>query len=148
MKFLLSWAQQYNILAIALFLLISPTLKAAEKELPESISGSITIDAEELIALANKTEALILIDARLRSDHEQGFIEGSINLPNTITSCNRLKEYANHENVPLIFYCNGPKCDRSLQAVQIALQCNYQNIYWFRGGMDEWKNKHYPYIKQ
>ncbi len=142
------WIRQNITLAILLTTLIPQTLKATEDELPDTISGTKTINAEELIDLATETESLILIDARLRSDHKQGFIEGSVNLPNTLTSCASLKEFTNDESQPLLFYCNGPKCERSTQAVQIAQSCGYQNIYWFRGGMDEWKKKHYPYIKR
>lgn len=148
MKFSRFWIRRSIALQIFFIVLMSPALKAADEEIPDTISGTKTINAEELIDLATETESLILIDARLRSDHKQGFIEGSINLPNTLTSCASLKEFTNDESQPLLFYCNGPKCERSTHAVQIAQSCGYQNIYWFRGGMDEWKKKHYPYIKR
>ena len=40
------------------------------------------------------------------------------------------------------------KCGRSAKAIVIALQCGYSNIYWFRGGFEEWLSKGYPYLQE
>jgi rhodanese-related sulfurtransferase len=47
----------------------------------------------------------------------------------------------------VIFYCNGPRCRRSDNAVMIAAECGYRNLYWFRGGMEAWRADAYPVDK-
>ena len=110
---------------------------------PDEIKGSTKIDAESLIKLASEHDNLVIIDSRIKSDRRQGFIAGSISLPDTETSCFSLFPIINRKNTPTVFYCNGPKCRRSDRAVIIASECGFTNIYWFRGGFEEWKNKNY-----
>jgi rhodanese-related sulfurtransferase len=110
---------------------------------PDTISGTTKIDAESLIQLAREHDDLIIIDSRIRSDRRQGFITGSISLPDTETNCATLIPIIHRKADAVVFYCNGPKCRRSDRAVAIARDCGYTNIYWFRGGFEEWKNKHY-----
>ena len=110
---------------------------------PDSIKGSTTIDAETLIQLAREHDNLVIIDSRIRADRHQGYISDSISLPDTITNCSSLFRLIDKKNTPTVFYCNGPKCRRSDHAVKIADECGYTNIYWFRGGFEEWISKQY-----
>jgi len=109
---------------------------------PDNIAGSTNIDAESLIELARDHEDLVIIDSRIKSDRRQGFITGSISLPDTETNCASLASLTD-KSTPTMFYCNGPKCRRSDRAVSIAKDCGYTNLYWFRGGFEEWKEKRY-----
>lgn len=113
---------------------------------PENIPGTIKINAEQLIELANEISDIRIIDSRIRGDREHGFIEGSINLPDSDTNCETLAEVIPAYSNPVVFYCNGPKCGRSAVAAKRALNCKYQTIYWFRGGFEEWLSKNYPVI--
>ena len=110
---------------------------------PDEIEGSTKIDAESLIRLAGEHKNLVIIDSRIKSDRRQGYIAGSISLPDTETDCFSLFQKINRKNTATVFYCNGPKCRRSDRAIVIASECGYTNIYWFRGGFEEWKNKNY-----
>lgn len=131
-----------SVLIVCLLSAISAT-SADEYISPESITGATKIDAESLIELARETEDLVIIDSRIKSDRRQGYINDSISLPDTETSCTSLIPIIDSKETPTVFYCNGPKCRRSDIAVSIALECGYKNIYWFRGGFEEWKNKKY-----
>ena len=51
------------------------------------------------------------------------------------------------KSTPVVFYCNGINCDRSDKAVVIALGCGYTAIHWFRGGIEEWREKNYPLMQ-
>lgn len=113
---------------------------------PETITGSTRVNAEQLIELVNEIPELILIDSRIRSDRKQGYIEGSLSLPDINTRCDSLAGHIPSKNTPVLFYCNGVKCGRSGKAVTIAVGCGYSNIYWFRGGFKEWLAKGYPYL--
>ncbi len=110
---------------------------------PDEIKGSTKIDAELLIKLAGQYNDLVIIDSRITSDRRQGYITGSISLPDTETNCLSLLSVIDKKNTPTVLYCNGPKCRRSDNAVIIAIKCGYTNIYWFRGGFEEWKKKNY-----
>ncbi len=114
---------------------------------PDTIQGARTIDAEQLIDLVNRDERLIVIDSRIRTDRNLGFIPGSVSLPDTVTDCESLAEVIPEKSGAAIFYCNGPRCRRSDNAVMTATRCGYRNIYWFRGGMEAWRAASYPIDK-
>jgi rhodanese-related sulfurtransferase len=110
---------------------------------PDAIEGSTTIDAEALIQLANEHDDLVIIDSRIQSDRRQGYIANSISLPDIGTDCTTLFRVIHRKDTPTVFYCNGPRCQRSDHAIKIARECGYTNIYWFRGGFEEWISKQY-----
>lgn len=116
----------------------------AKEKVPDMIPGTMKITAEQLIELVETKDDLVIIDARKKADRELGFIEGSINLTDTDTNAETLAAVIRDKNTPVIFYCNGINCGRSVKSSQIALGEGYQNIYWFRGGWDEWTEKSYP----
>ena len=139
---------------IAVFIILTallwvPGIHAEEqKPAPPSIPGSTKVDAEKLIELVGSMPNLLIIDARIRMDRKQGYIEGSISLPDIETDCSSLAVTISSKTTPVLFYCNGPKCGRSVKSVIKANECGYKNIYWFRGGFEEWKEKGYPVLKQ
>lgn len=116
----------------------------AEEIVQESIPGTTKISAEELINLAQKVPALIIIDSRKPSDYFKGHIEGSVNLPDTETNAKSLASHIPSKSTPVIFYCNGIRCGRSAAAAKTAVAAGYTKIYWFRGGWGEWMKKGYP----
>lgn len=128
-------------------LLIFNSASASDYLSPETIDGTTRIDAERLIELAREKKDLVIIDSRIGSDRHQGYITGSISLPDTDTDCTSLLPIIDQKDTPTVFYCNGPKCRRSDRAVVIAHDCGYTNTYWFRGGLEEWKNKNYLLTK-
>jgi rhodanese-related sulfurtransferase len=114
---------------------------------PDTIDGARNIDAEGLIELADQNESPIIIDSRISSDRKLGYIPGSVSLPDTDTSCETLARTVPAKSTPVVFYCNGPRCRRSDNAVVIAASCGYSNIYWFRGGIEAWRKGSYPVEK-
>lgn len=115
-------------------------------ESPESLAIAITIDSEHLIELYQSVPGLKIIDARHYEDHTQGYIETSFNLPLAQTDCKSLSELAGHKEQAMVFYCNGNAADASIGAIQIAADCGYKRLFWFRGGFVEWQDKDYPYM--
>ena len=45
---------------------------------------------------------------------------------------------------PLIFMCNGPECWKSYKASKVAINAGFKNVYWFRGGLPEWRGERLP----
>ena len=58
---------------------------------PDSIPGTTKVDAEGVLELADKNPGLVIVDARIRQDRLQGYIEGSVSLPDVDTNCESLK---------------------------------------------------------
>lgn len=114
---------------------------------PENIEGTTKVTAEEFIELVNDIPDLIVVDSRIPGDRKQGYIEGSVSLPDINTTCDTLAKVIPAKESKTLFYCNGVKCGRSAKAIVIALSCGYKNIYWFRGGFEEWLAKGYPYLQ-
>ena len=143
-------SQPKQIAAFGLFMLICLVTTAAisaNYTSPETIDGTHRIEAEGLIELVNQNEAQVIIDSRISSDRKLGYIPGSISLPDTDTNCDSLARLIPEKSDPVVFYCNGPKCRRSDNAVVIAADCGYTNIYWFRGGIEAWKASNFPIRK-
>jgi len=138
-----------TVTSICVFLASSLFLASAwASKSPESIEGTVKVTAEEFIDLVDKISDLVVIDSRIPGDRKQGFVEGSLSLPDVDTTCDSLSKVISKKDAPSLFYCNGVKCGRSAKAIKIALSCGYSNIYWFRGGFEVWLEKGYPYLQE
>ena len=117
----------------------------AESKAPEFIDGTKRVSAEEVIEIATNTPDLVIIDARKTSDRDAaGWIEGSVGLPDYDTNAESLAKHIPSKATPVLFYCNGVKCGRSVKSSRQAVELGYKNIYWFRGGWEEWTEKGMP----
>ena len=138
-----------NIMLIGLAAIaLSNTAIAGKKEVPKALEGTKIVTAEQVVDLIGDVDALVVVDARKVSDHQKGWIEGSHSLPNTDTTAETLAKLAPSKAGPVLFYCNGIKCGRSYKSAKKAIEYGYTNIYWFRGGMEEWEAKGLPMVKQ
>ena len=133
-----------NIFLFVLFCSISASA-FAEKKAPESIDGTKRVSAEQVVDLVMNNAELVVIDARKASDRDEaGWIEGSIGLPNYDTTADSLAKNIPSKSTPVLFYCNGVKCGRSVESSKKAVSLGYEKIYWFRGGWEEWTQKGLP----
>jgi rhodanese-related sulfurtransferase len=136
-----------RMLLFARVVLAAAPAAAGDYVSPPSIEGAVTIDAEKLIALMVQRKDTVLIDSRLETDRVDGYIEGSVPLVDTRTDCDSLARLIGTRTTPVIFYCNGVRCERSGRAVRIAVSCGYREVYWFRGGIKDWQLKKFPLIQ-
>jgi rhodanese-related sulfurtransferase len=125
----------------------TPNLAKPKIIVPEKISGVTTLSAEQVLEILMSEHPPLLVDARIKQDRDYGYIESSISLPDIETNCNTLtKIVSKNKNKPIIFYCNGVQCGRSVVSIKIARSCGYHHLSWFKGGFAEWKEKGYQYI--
>lgn len=125
-----------------------PLLASAEGKAPDAIDGTKRVSAEEVVELITNTPELVVIDARKTSDRDSaGWIEGSVGLPDYDTSADSLAKHVPSKSTPVLFYCNGVKCGRSVKSSKKAVSLGYKKIYWFRGGWEEWMEKGLPVAK-
>jgi rhodanese-related sulfurtransferase len=122
--------------------------RAEEKLALEQIDGVTRVSAEGLLEEAQRNPQLVIIDSRIAMDRRQGYIEGSVSLPDISTTCVSLARVVPSKQHAALFYCNGVKCGRSVVALGIAKSCGYTRLYWYREGFEDWKQKGYPYLKQ
>jgi len=132
---------------ICFFLLCANNAFAETEAVPEQIEGVTRISAEKLIDLLDEYDDLVIIDARKPSDRAKGFIEDSIPLPDFDTNAATLAQHLASKSTPVIFYCNGEKCGRSVKSSKLAVTEGYSKVFWFRGGWAEWVEKGYPVDK-
>ena len=135
-------------LILSILIMLMCTINVAADKTPTQLSGTTTVNAEEVIALVGKYPNIVIIDSRISSDRLLGYIEGSVNLPDVKTDCVSFASLIPSKTNLTLFYCNGINCNRSANAIKIALNCGYEKIYWFRGGFIEWKSKGYPFLQK
>lgn len=143
MKYILS-------LSVALFLnsYVVPSSLAAPWEAPIALDGATSITADETMDLINQMDELVLIDTRQITQFKEGTIKGSISLPNTRTSPGALANIVPDKFTPVMFYCDSPRCSESMKSIKKAVSYGYANIFWLRGGVNEWIEKGYPVVSQ
>lgn len=44
----------------------------------------------------------------------------------------------------LVFFCSGARCWLSYNATLRAVQAGYTNVYWYRGGIESWREAGLP----
>lgn len=142
----MNMVKQFSIVLMAVFALSNVAI-AGKKEVPPTVEGTTKVTAEQIFDLLDKYPDLVMIDSRKPSDRAKGYIEGSIGLPDTETNAESLAKHVPSKATPILFYCNGIKCGRSVKAAKKAVEYGYTNIYWFRGGWEEWLDKGYPIVK-
>ena len=136
-----------KLLLLPLLFLFSLSAQAEKPTAPDKISGAKNLTAEQVVELILDTPDLIIIDARKSDEYIKGHIEGAINLINTNMTQQTLAAHMASKQTPVLFYCNGVRCLRSTDAAQKAASWGYSNIYWFRGGWFEWREKKLPVSK-
>jgi rhodanese-related sulfurtransferase len=119
---------------------------------PESINGVTRVGAEQVAELSR--QGVTIVDTRTQKEYDNEHVHGAVLAPYVEKSLKEidfdtkkddftaLKTIA--KDKPAVFMCNGPECWKSYKASRTALAEGYTKIYWFRGGMPEWREKHLP----
>ena len=132
-------------LAFTLLLLCVTFPALADKPVaPNSVTGAVLVNAEQVVELILSAPLLAVIDSRHAEEFAKGHIEGAINLLDTDTTAESLARCMHGKDNPVLFYCNGERCLRSSHAAKIAVNLGYKKVYWFRGGWKEWIDKQMP----
>ena len=129
---------------------------------PSQAEGARLIDTAALQRLLDQNPRSVLIDVYRRQWLHGRFIEdpphanvpGSLWLANTgdgelspawqdYFARNLEKASAGHREQPLVFYCRAD-CWLSWNAVKRAATLGYNNLYWYRDGLDAWEQANLP----
>lgn len=135
-----------------LFILCAPALVQGEKKpiVPQTLEGTTVISAEECKKLM--ADGAKAFDVRNALEYGEGHLPGAVSAVYKEKSEKNvhfdagldhfdLKKLPSDTSVPIIIYCNGDTCWKSFKASSVAVRAGYQKVYWFRGGLPEWKEK-------
>jgi rhodanese-related sulfurtransferase len=119
---------------------------------PDKINGATTVGAEQVADLARA--GAVVVDTRSQKEFESEHVRGAINLPYVERSLKETDFDVTKDDFtalvklgktgPVVFLCNGPECWKSYKASRAAVSSGYAKVYWFRGGMPEWREKQMP----
>lgn len=96
------------------------------------------INAQEIKHLLNTNSSAMLIHTLSKIEFIQQHIPNSTNIP-TDNMAKTLK-LPKDKMTPLIFYCMGIRCNYSENSSKIAIKKGYEKVYWFQGGIPEWRS--------
>jgi rhodanese-related sulfurtransferase len=126
---------------------------AQAEQTPQSLAGVKVVQADEVQQLMKSGVAVI--DARVANEYAEEHVKGARNVPYKEKSDKSvdfdskkdsfdLSKLPGDKKAPLVFYCNAGECWKSYKATVVAQRAGYTNLYWFRGGMPEWKSRKLP----
>lgn len=115
---------------------------------PRDLKGASVVDAAAVAALLKGKARYI--DARNDVEFGQAHVPGAMLVPYVEKSTKDAdydgaldsfdtSKLGPDRDVDLIFGCNGAECWKSYKASISALKAGYKRVYWFRGGLPEWK---------
>jgi rhodanese-related sulfurtransferase len=136
--------------ALSLVLLAAPVLA---NETPQSLAGATVVDAAKAKSLMDA--GAVMVDVRVANEYAEAHMKGAKSLPYKEKSAKAVGYNAGEDSfdtnrlpgdktAAVIFACNGPECWKSYKASAAAVKAGYKKVYWFRGGLPEWKAKGYP----
>jgi rhodanese-related sulfurtransferase len=119
---------------------------------PDTLKGATRVSAEEVADLLK--QGAMVADTRSQKELDSEHVRGAVLVPYLEKSLKEVDfdvakdDFSALKSVPkdkpVVFLCNGPECWKSYKASRFAVAAGYQKIYWFRGGMPEWRDKRMP----
>ena len=128
---------------IASIFLLAPSTLFAD-EVPENIPGATLITAEYLQSLESELASLVVIDNRDQFARDKGYIPESVSMSEAEINAQTMLKLIGSKETPVAFYCDDFMCMSSVYAVRFALKEGYQQVYWLRGGIAEWRQFRFP----
>ena len=120
---------------------------------PALLAGAKVLSAEGVQDMMDKGARYY--DVRTEKEFNERHAKGAVLLPYSEKSKKeidfdpkldefKLVETVKDKNVTIIFACNGGECWKSYKASKVALDAGYKSVFWFRGGLPEWREKKMP----
>lgn len=115
---------------------------------PRQLPGATVVDAVTVARLM--TEGATYYDTRTEAEFKAGHVPGAKWLPYVEKSAKDTDYDAKADSfdtsklpadkgAAVVFACNGAECWKSYKASQAALKAGHGKVYWFRGGLPEWR---------
>jgi rhodanese-related sulfurtransferase len=119
---------------------------------PSALPGATVVSAKMAAELMQ--HGAVAVDTRTEKEYKHEHVAAAIFAPYIEKSLKEtefdpaLDDYkaitALPQDKPLIFMCNGPECWKSYKASKVAITRGFKKVYWFRGGVPEWREQAMP----
>jgi rhodanese-related sulfurtransferase len=123
------------------------------------LAGVLPVTAEEGFPIRAKfpkveyvtTESLyrdyqktIIVDVRSKIEYDVIHITKAVHLPvaNAMFVKELEKVRSKEGSNPMAFYCNGHTCEKSYEAVNLAMQAGFRNVFVYDAGIYDWVKAH------
>ncbi len=117
-------------------------VSAVQADSPTKVEGATTVDAATAKALFDR--GVPFVDVRRGGDYSFGHIPRAVNL-NLATAFGEAElAKAASKDQEVVIYCDGPTCNRSSRACEMAVSWGFKKVYYFRGGFPGWTAAGYP----
>ena len=104
------------------------------------ITGVKQVNGEEIIKLADNDEDMVTFDSRSAAQRKKGSLTWSEPFNAKTLTPELLSEKVAENTTAIVFY-GEPNSQDAAQGAKFAVKSGYENVYWFKGGWDEWKQK-------
>ena len=113
---------------------------------PENVEGAVTIDVQRAKEMFD--EGAKFIDVRSPRLYARRHIPGvhHLDLKHVFDEQSLAAVAARDE--PIVIYCSGVKCSRSYRASEKAVSWGFSKVFYFRGGIADWRKAGYPLESQ
>ena len=135
--FMQHWALSAGFIVILVLLLLN------EWRLGSFSIGKAGVDPQELVNLLNHSGATVL-DMRLQESYVLGHILSAVHIPATEIE-KRLTMLNKYKNKPLILVC--AKGLETPKMIRILSKNGFTQVYYLRGGMENWQRQNLPMVK-
>lgn len=116
---------------------------------PRSLPGAEVVDAAAVAQLLAR--GAHYIDTRTDAEFKAGHVPGAKLVPYVEKSPKdadydgsldqfEVSQLGSDRNAELVFACNGAECWKSYKASHAAIKAGFKRVYWFRGGLPEWRS--------
>ena len=109
---------------------------------PEQVPGTTTVTAEEVKQFYD--DGVVIVDVRNSRLYARRHIPGAHHLDLKHAYTEESLAAVASKDEPLVIYCSGVKCARSYRASEKAVSWGYTKVYYFRGGIVDWRDAGYP----
>jgi rhodanese-related sulfurtransferase len=112
------------------------------KKIVFGLPPGVEIDVQQMLGILTSGQPYTLVDTRPKRPYQMGHI------PSAIQAFPKDEGFTNvlpaDKNSLLVFYCGGPTCPYTGEAVEIAMAQGYTNIKGFQAGHPGWQKAELP----
>jgi rhodanese-related sulfurtransferase len=104
-----------------------------------------TLTHEQLKAMLDRHDDLVLINVLGQEPFEQAHIPGSYNIPvGERDFVERVEDTVGNKHSKVVVYCASFECNASPTAARKLEQAGFSQVYDFEGGTKDWREAGYP----
>lgn len=99
------------------------------------------MNIDDLVKLTKSNTSYVLVDARKRGQYDKEHLPGAVSIPLSTTD-----SYAANLNKDqlIVVYCQSYQCPVSTESADEFMKLGFTNVWDYKGGIQEWKDKGYP----